>query len=240
MRKSYSKIRHIQEANKLLEDRLIKEGLKSIINEAFLPIIQQGDDLCDILCGRKQAKYGSNGDAVKKIQNGLSKCGYNPNKMGGGINQGCGEDWTKCDGKFREETKKATEDFQRSNGLKVDGAVGYNTLIVMGKKCLELPKCDCNEQGAGNNGNQSGDNNNNNNGEGRSDWWNLVDFKGPKMDDCNTINRCLYKAIERCRTYSKSDCFRQTFFQCMKDGGPNTEETSLDDIDLRGTPTFDV
>ena len=214
MRKSYSKIRHIQEANRLLEERLIMEGLESVLNEAYLPNIQEGDDLCDILCGRKQAKYGSNGTVVQQLQHALGKCGYNVEKEGGGINQGCKDNPANCDGKFREETKKAVEEFQRANGLKPDGAVGYNTLKKMGEKCIDLPKCDCNEK----------DNNNNNNDDAKSDWWNLVDFKGPKMNDCDTINKCLYKAIEGCRgstiTNAKPNCFRDTFYNCMADGGP--------------------
>jgi len=36
MRKSYSKIRHIQEANKLLEERLIMESLESVIKDFII------------------------------------------------------------------------------------------------------------------------------------------------------------------------------------------------------------
>ena len=221
MGKSYSKIRHIQEANKKLEDRLIMEGLKNAINEAVLPIIQEGDELCDILCGRKQAKYGSNGDVVKKIQNALNNCGFNVEKQGGGINQGCKEDWTKCDGKFRKETRTAVEQFQKANNLSPDGSVGYRTLTKMGQtQCIQLPKCDCKKKQQDKN--MSGDK-----GQGtssRSDWWTLVDIKGPKMDDCDTINKCLYKAIKECRGNTirnpKPNCFKDTFLKCMGDGGP--------------------
>jgi peptidoglycan hydrolase-like protein with peptidoglycan-binding domain len=221
MAKSYSKIRHIQEANKRLEDRLIIEGLKTALNEAYLPIIQEGDELCDILCGRKQAKYGSNGDVVKKIQNALNNCGFNVEKQGGGINEGCKEDWTKCDGKFRKETKTAVEQFQKATGLTPDGAVGYRTLTKMGSNdastkggCIQLPKCDCKKTqqdvlGDKEQGNSS-----------RSDWWTLVDIKGPKMDDCDTINKCLYKAINGCKGSNYATCFSDTFFKCMGDGGP--------------------
>lgn len=219
MRKSYSKIRHIQEANRLLEERLIMEGLESVLNEAVLPIIQEGDDLCDILCRRKQAKFGSNGEVVQQIQSALSKCGFNVEKEGGGINQGCKDNPANCDGKFRKETKKAVEEFQKSHGLTVDGAVGYNTLKAMANNqmsqttfggCLELPECDCNEK----------DNNNNNNDDAKSDWWNLIDGGSSKMNNCNTINKCLYKAINGCKVTSDVSCFSNTFFKCMRDGGP--------------------
>ena len=58
MNKSYSKIRHIQESNKALEKRLISDNemsrfIKNAIKESVLPIIQEGDELCDILCNRK-------------------------------------------------------------------------------------------------------------------------------------------------------------------------------------------
>jgi len=215
MRKSYSKIRHIQEANKRLEERLIMESLESVINEARLPIIQRGDDLCDILCERKQAKFGSNGDVVKKIQNALVKCGFNVEKEGGGINKGCKEDWTKCDGKFRKETQKAVKEFQETMKLTVDGSVGKKTLTALGSQnaspvggCIQLPQCDCNEKPK------------DKDKEGREDWWTLIDGGSSKMKDSESINKCLYSAIEKCKSSNDSNCFQNTFFQCMRAGGP--------------------
>ena len=134
MRKRYSKIRHIQEANRLLEDRIIMESLQSVINEAYLPNVQQGDDLCGILCGRKQAKFGANGPVVAEIQNALAKCGFNVEKEGGGINKGCKDNMQLCDGKFRKETEKAVKEFQRANGLTQDGSVGKKTLTALGSQ----------------------------------------------------------------------------------------------------------
>ena len=72
-------------------------------------LIMVGDDLCEIECERKIAAYGSNGDAVKEIQHALSKCGYNTEYEGGGMNQGCGEDKNNCDGKFREHTRDSVK-----------------------------------------------------------------------------------------------------------------------------------
>ena len=216
MRKSYSKIRHIQEANRILEERLIMEGLESVLNEAVLPIIQEGDDLCDILCRRKQAKFGSNGPVVAEIQSALAKCGFNVEKEGGGINKGCKDNMQLCDGKFRKETEKAVKEFQKSAGLVQDGSVGYKTLTALGSQsassvggCIDLPKCDCNEK----------DNNNDNSDDAKSDWWNLIDGSS-KMNDCHTINKCLYKAINGCKGSNDSYCFQNTFFKCMRDGGP--------------------
>ena len=72
-------------------------------------IIKEGDVPCDIWCERKYAKRGSRGDVVKMIQHLLARgCGemgpYNPTKQGGGMNEGCVENWTNCDGKFEKET----------------------------------------------------------------------------------------------------------------------------------------
>lgn len=211
MSKSYSKIRHIQEANRLLEERLIIEGLKSVLNEAVLPIIQEGDDLCDILCGKKQAKYGSNGIVVKQIQHALNNCGFNVEKQGGGINDACKKSVEDCDGLFRKETKKAVEDFQKANGLTVDGAVGYRTLTRMGGECIELPKCDCKDKDT--------DNDNNNNNNNKLDWWNRIDSEIPNKD-CDTINGCLYITFDECGKTNDSKCFHDTFLRCMKKGGP--------------------
>lgn len=114
------------------------------INEFYLPIIQQGDDVCDIVCERKQAKFGSNGDVVKLIQHGLSKCGFNVKREGGGILKGCKDDPKNCDGLFRSETKKAVEEFQAANKLPVDGSVGKSTLMQLYKnKCISFKDCGC-------------------------------------------------------------------------------------------------
>jgi len=133
-----------------------------LLTEKVSSTVQQGDTWCDIICKRKIASVGSNGDIVKHIQHALAKgCGdygpYNPTKGGGGMSESCSIEYTGCDGKFRKETKKAVEEFQKDantyhkKGLKVDGIVGANTLKAM---CDILGcsltkeacgKCNCNE-----------------------------------------------------------------------------------------------
>jgi hypothetical protein len=210
MSRSYSKIRHIQEANKNLESRIISEKnmstfFKTVIREAFLPDVQEGDDLCDILCFRKQANYGSNGEVVKLIQNALANCGFNPDHQGGGMTQGCKEDHTKCDGKFREETKKATEGFQKENNLTVDGSVGAETLKKLQEKgCIKLPDCQCDEKDTDN---TQDDNTKTDNQE----WWKLIGKDDPKFGDCKKINSCLYKTLKKSTTFNWVD-----FVKCME------------------------
>ena len=129
--------------NQLNEQLDRSKQLMGLIIEAYGGgIIKEGDVPCDIWCKIKVAMKGSRGDVVKMIQHLLARgCGdqygpYNPEKMGGGMNEGCAENWTNCDGKFEKETKKAVEEFQGDfSGLKVDGKVGYNTISVLCKYC---------------------------------------------------------------------------------------------------------
>lgn len=94
--------------------------------------IEKGDtDTCLIKCNIKHAKYGSNGEIVKKIQHLLGNNGFNEQEQGGGIKKGCIEEWPVCDGKFRRETRKAVEEFQRAHKLSIDGIVGPKTLDKM-------------------------------------------------------------------------------------------------------------
>lgn len=207
MNRSFTKIRHIQEANRKLEQRILVEKemnslIKSVLNEARLPLIQQGDDLCDILCERKQAAYGSNGDVVKLIQNALANCGHNVEFEGGGINQGCKDDYKKCDGKFRRETKKAVESFQGSvPGLVVDGSVGRQTLLALKNQgCIKFDDCDCQKEET-----------RTNDTDVDNEWWRKIGIRNPKYGDCSIINSCISQALDKRPTFSWED-----FLKCMQ------------------------
>lgn len=63
------------------------------------------------------SKYGSTGSEVKQIQTKLKRWGY----YNGNI-----------DGIYGSQTLKAVKDFQRKNGLTVDGIVGEKTLAALG------------------------------------------------------------------------------------------------------------
>jgi len=66
-----------------------------------------------------ELKIGSNGSAVKTMQTMLIKCGYSCGSAG-------------ADGDFGNATLTALKNFQKANGLTVDGVYGTNT-----KKALE-------------------------------------------------------------------------------------------------------
>ena len=57
------------------------------------------------------------GDQYKKVQNKLNELGYD-----------CGN----ADGNMGEKTKKSIEQFQKDNGLTVDGKLGSKTLKTLG------------------------------------------------------------------------------------------------------------
>ena len=156
------------------------------INESYeYGIIQEDDELCDIICKRKIAAFGSNGDVVREIQHALSKCGYNTKFEGGGMNTGCAKNKNNCDGKFRKHTRDAVEDFQKANGLVVDGKVGYNTLKALEDEgCIDLPKCECDEY------NDNNQNNNQNNLLSDNDEKKLID-----NIDCDKLKKCVYDKL---------------------------------------------
>lgn len=208
MNRNHHKLKHIQETNRIVEQRLLKERqidnlIGMVLNESRLPLIQQGDDFCDILCQRKQAAYGSNGDIVKKIQNALANCGHNVEFEGGGINLGCKDDFNKCDGKFRQETKKAVESFQQSiPTLVVDGSVGRETLLALKSEgCIDFEECPCDEKTQASN-DVTEDN----------QWWLKIGIQNPSYGDCRYINGCISYALNNpANQFSWED-----FLSCMK------------------------
>lgn len=130
---------------------------KRLLNESG--IIKNQDTICDIICQEKIAMYGSNGDVVKMIQHLLYVNQFNTKYAGGGMKGDlCHRNYKDCDGLFKEETKKAVEEFQKStNGyLKVDGKFGYSTWkemcaylnftnsVTKNMFCDISQNCDCN------------------------------------------------------------------------------------------------
>lgn len=63
------------------------------------------------------SKYGSRGEEVRQIQTKLATWGYNVGNI---------------DGIYGTKTQQAVMDYQRKNGLKVDGIAGPQTLDKMG------------------------------------------------------------------------------------------------------------
>lgn len=169
------------------------------LNESYeYGIIQQGDELCDIICKRKIAAYGSNGDVVKEIQHALSKCGYNIKYEGGGMKTGCAKDKKNCDGKFRQHTRDAVKEFQKNNGLTVDGKVGYDTLKALEEEgCIKLPECDCEEK------KQKEEE------DTQQDYFNFDDYKKIIDNiDCNNLKKCVkdYIIISDPNHYGFENC----------------------------------
>jgi len=175
------------EKNRILS---LYEGryVKNIINEAYYGIIQEQDDICEIICKRKMAQYGSNGDVVRMIQHLLMSNGYNPKYEGGGMNAGCSKNYKTCDGLFRNHTRDTVKEFQRAYGLVVDGKVGYQTW----KKMCEVIKftssvtknmfckdCNCDDQ----------DQDDNRRDDDRRDDDFLDQF------DCEDIKNCMQKYL---------------------------------------------
>ena len=69
----------------------------------------------------KLLQIGSIGNEVANLQKQLKDIGYSLPKYG-------------IDGKFGKETEDAVEDFQRKNGLKIDGIVGLATQAKLNEK----------------------------------------------------------------------------------------------------------
>ena len=80
-----------------------------------VPKTTNTEEYCNVTA--KVLKYGSSGSAVKKLQILLNGLGY----IAGSV-----------DGKFGSKTSRAVSDYQKDNGLTVDGVVGnatWNKLI---------------------------------------------------------------------------------------------------------------
>ena len=107
---------------------LIIESNKRLLGEAsYSGIIKKGDDICEIICKRKIAKYGSSGDVVKMIQHLLDSNGFNKEFKGGGMKSGCSKEYPSCDGikftgslpkpKFCKDCDCNNKDYQTDNPI---------------------------------------------------------------------------------------------------------------------------
>ena len=109
-------------------------------------LIQEGDDLCVIICKIKIAANGSNGDTVKEIQHALANCSQNLKNNGGGMSEDCAKNKYSCDGKFGKKTEESVKEYQKNTKLTVDGKVGYDTLQKLKiNDHINLPNCKCDE-----------------------------------------------------------------------------------------------
>ena len=128
----------------------IKESdLENIIYQVLKEQSSDRNPLCPVQCKVKVLGKGNVGVDIKMIQSALSRCGFNKENEGGGMNVGCGKDHTKCDGKFNVETENAVREFQKKRGITIDGLVGPKTLRQLTRgpeSCLKPFKCDCNKK----------------------------------------------------------------------------------------------
>ena len=76
---------------------------------------------------------GHQGNVVKKLQNLLIKAGYE-DMLSGFYSNNSGA----SDGIYGDDTKLTVEEFQKDNGISVDGVVGSNTLNLLIKKTKEI------------------------------------------------------------------------------------------------------
>ena len=69
------------------------------------------------------------GPLVKQVQNILIKIGYSGTSLGSITTdvEGCKSDVEKCDGIYGKSTKEMVKQYQKDNGLSVDGIVGQQT-----------------------------------------------------------------------------------------------------------------
>jgi peptidoglycan hydrolase-like protein with peptidoglycan-binding domain len=72
------------------------------------------------------------GPLVKQVQHALIKVGYSGTTSGSVTTDvvGCKDDVEKCDGIYGPTTKEMVKQFQKDNGLSVDGIVGQQTYFA--------------------------------------------------------------------------------------------------------------
>ncbi|MDD4908119.1 MAG: peptidoglycan-binding domain-containing protein [Candidatus Omnitrophica bacterium] len=98
----------------------VKDNEISNLREALARQVQESDQ---VMSG-SEAKESKQRPTVKQVQRALKNAGYNPGAI---------------DGKMGKQTREAIRDFQRANGLAIDGKAGKLTWALL-KKYLNKTK----------------------------------------------------------------------------------------------------
>jgi hypothetical protein len=96
--------------------------------------VQQTDtDWSAVTENNKVIGLNAKGPLVKKVQNKLINIGYSGTSLGSITTdvEGCKADVEKCDGIYGKLTKEMVKQYQKDNGLAVDGIVGQQTYDAM-------------------------------------------------------------------------------------------------------------
>lgn len=143
MRKSFSKIKHIQEANEILEKRVLTERknrmFELIREDVSYPLINEQGTVppkrelpCantaeEILSRKGTLHVGCKGELVKELQERLASAGRSLSLVGKQMIGEKGAWENPTDGNLGPRTKRAIIDFQKETGLSPDGVVGKLT-----------------------------------------------------------------------------------------------------------------
>jgi hypothetical protein len=86
-------------------------------------------DWSAVTTNNKVIGLNAKGPLVKKVQNKLINYGYSGTTLGSITTdvEGCKADVEKCDGIYGKSTKEMVKQYQKDNGLSVDGIVGQQT-----------------------------------------------------------------------------------------------------------------
>jgi hypothetical protein len=114
------------------EDNKPKIKFKDISKNASGYVQPTDTDWSAVTEDNKIIGLNAKGPLVKDVQQSLINIGYSGN-TGSPITtdvQGCGDDVEKCDGIYGKSTKEMVKQFQKDNGLDVDGIVGIQTYFA--------------------------------------------------------------------------------------------------------------
>ena len=195
----------------LTESDLKKLGKALLSEQSYAGgLIQGGDSLCEILCGRKLAKIGAkDAQGVGIIQNAFNSgkstldptgTKYNESKGGGGMSAKCGTSEDACDDWFDKHTRDATIEFQnhwnetKTPKLTVDGIVGAKTLQAMIDAGLLELECNCDQTAGGGDDKEDGGEQ----GKGDDRIWDGTDWTIQDLlaIDCDKLKNCLIELLQ--------------------------------------------